>query len=100
MAAELRAGLSGLPEVGRVGSLVRGQDGRSAMLPVVLDVDGAHGYAGGGPRPPTRVPAVEAATATVARAHPGLTVGAGRRRVAGPRRSVTSSATTSSAPRR
>ena len=71
--AELRARLSGLPEVGRVGSLVRAQDGRSAMLPVVLDVDGRTGTPAED-LGAERVPAVEAATATVARAHPGLTV--------------------------
>ena len=37
VAGELRTRLSALPQVGRVGSLIRAEDGRSALLPVVLD---------------------------------------------------------------
>jgi putative drug exporter of the RND superfamily len=73
VAGELRTRLSALPEVGKVGSLVRAGDGRSAMLPVVLDVDGATGTPAEDIAD-QRIEAVLAATAAVARAHPQLTV--------------------------
>ena len=43
VADALRTRLSALPAVDRVGALVRADDGRSALLPVVLDVNGATG---------------------------------------------------------
>jgi RND superfamily putative drug exporter len=73
VAGELRTRLSALPEVGSVGSLVRAEDGRSAMLPVVLDVDGATGMAAEDVAD-QRIDAVLGATATVAKAHPLLTI--------------------------
>ena len=71
VASELRHRFSGMPEVGRVGRLVRSGDGRSVLLTVVLDVDGATGTAAEDVAD-TRVAAVQRATATVARAHPDL----------------------------
>ncbi|WP_426564894.1 MMPL family transporter [Angustibacter sp. McL0619] len=70
---ELRGRLSGMKQVGEVGELIRSQDGRSALLPVVLDVNGktgnaAYDVAG------DQVPAVLAVTADVAKAHPDLKI--------------------------
>jgi len=73
VAGDLRQRLVELPEVDRVGPLVRSDDGRSAVLPVVLDVDGATGTAAEDVAD-TRIEAVQAATADVARAHRDLTV--------------------------
>jgi RND superfamily putative drug exporter len=73
VAGELRTRLSGLSEVGRVGTLIRAHDGRSALLPVVLDVDGATGTAAED-LADTRIEKVLSVTETVAKAHPGLTV--------------------------
>jgi len=73
VAGELRERLGGLPEIDRVGRLVRSDDGRSAMLPVVLDVDGATGTAAEDVAD-TRIEAVQSSTAAVARDHPGLRV--------------------------
>ena len=73
VADDLRERLGDLPEVDRVGRLVRSDDGRSAVLPVVLDVDGATGTAAEDVAD-TRIEAVQAATAAVARAHPDLRV--------------------------
>lgn len=73
VADELRTRLSGRSEVGRVGSLIRAEDGRSALLPVVLDVDGATGTAAED-LADTRIEKVLTATAAVAKAHPRLTV--------------------------
>jgi len=73
VAAELRARLEPLRAVGAVGDPVSSADGRSAMVPVTLDVGTATGAAAaelaGG-----RIDAVLAATAEVARAHPGLAI--------------------------
>jgi RND superfamily putative drug exporter len=73
VATELRRRLTALPEVTSVGSLVRANDGRSAMLPVVLDVDGATGAAARNIAD-RRIEAVLGATAAVARVHPQLNV--------------------------
>jgi RND superfamily putative drug exporter len=73
VARELRVGLSGLSEVGRVGTLIRAPDGRSALLPVVLNVDGATGTAAAD-LADTRIEKVLSVTASVAKSHPGLTV--------------------------
>jgi RND superfamily putative drug exporter len=73
VAGELRSRLTGLPEVGQVGTLIRAQDGRSALLPVVLDVDGATGTAAED-LADTRIEKVLAATSAVATAHPRVTV--------------------------
>jgi RND superfamily putative drug exporter len=73
VAGELRERLGGMAEVARVGRLVRSDDGRSAMLPVVLDVDGATGTAAEDVAD-TRIEAVQASTAAVARDHPDLRV--------------------------
>jgi putative drug exporter of the RND superfamily len=73
VAAELRRDLGALPEVARVGALTPSADGRAAIVPVVIDVDGATG-----PRAQEvateRVPRLLAVTAAVARAHPDLRV--------------------------
>ena len=73
VAAELRARLEPLRAVGAVGDPVSSADGRSAMVPVTLDVGTATGAAAaelaGG-----RIETVLAATAEVARAHPGLAI--------------------------
>jgi RND superfamily putative drug exporter len=73
VAGELRTRLTALPAVARVGTLVRANDGRSAMLPFVLDVNGATGSAAFDVAD-TRIEKVLATTAAVAKAHPGLTV--------------------------
>ncbi len=73
VAGQLRTRLSGRPEVERVGALIRGHDGRSALLPVVLDVDGATGTAAEDVAD-TRIDKVLGVTAAVAKSHPGLTV--------------------------
>jgi RND superfamily putative drug exporter len=73
VAGELRARLGALPEVSSVGSLVRAGDGRSVLLPVVLNVDGATGTAAQDVAD-QRIEAVLGATAAVAKAHPQLTV--------------------------
>jgi RND superfamily putative drug exporter len=73
VAAELRSGLGSLPAVGSVGRLVRSDDGRSALLPVVLDVDGLTGTPAED-RADERIETVLAATAKVADRHPDLTV--------------------------
>ena len=57
--------MAALPEVAGVGSLVRSDDGRSALLPVVLDVDGATGTAAEDVAD-ERIDAVLGATAAVA----------------------------------
>ena len=72
VAGELRTRLAALPEVASVGSLVRSDDGRSALLPVVLDVDGATGTAAED-LANERIDEVLGATASVAKAHPELT---------------------------
>jgi putative drug exporter of the RND superfamily len=73
VAADLRRDLGALPEVAQVGALTPSADGRAAIVPVVIDVDGATG-----PRAQEvaveRVPKLLAVTAAVARAHPGLRV--------------------------
>jgi putative drug exporter of the RND superfamily len=71
--SELRTRLSALPAVDQVGTLVRAHDGRSALLPVVLNVNGATGSAALDVAD-THIEKVLAATAAVARNHPGLTV--------------------------
>ncbi len=73
VAAELRTGLGSLPAVASVGRLVRSDDGRSALLPVVLDVDGLTGTPAED-RADQRIETVLAATAKVADRHPDLTV--------------------------
>ena len=73
VAAELRSGLGSLPAVASVGRLVRSDDGRSALLPVVLDVDGLTGTPAED-RADERIETVLAATAEVADRHPDLTV--------------------------
>jgi putative drug exporter of the RND superfamily len=73
VAGQLRTRLSGLSEVGSVGTLIRAHDGRSALLPVVLDVDGATGTAAED-LADTRIEEVLSITASVAKSHPGLTV--------------------------
>ncbi len=73
VAAELRSRLGALPQVASVGPLVRSADGRSAMLPLVLDVHGRTGNAAVDVAD-DQVPAVLATTAQVARAHPDLRV--------------------------
>jgi RND superfamily putative drug exporter len=73
VADELRGRLGGLPEVDSVGRLVRSDDGRSAMLPLVLDVDGATGTAAEDVAD-TRIEAVQDATAAVARDHPEMRI--------------------------
>ena len=73
VAAELRTRLGALPEVSSVGSLVRAGDGRSVLLPVVLNVDGATGTAAQDIAD-RRIEAVLGATAAVGKAHPQLTV--------------------------
>jgi putative drug exporter of the RND superfamily len=73
VAGELRTRLSALRAVGSVGSLLRAKDGRSALLPVVLDVHGATGTAADDVAD-QRIQTVLDATAAVARVHPQLTV--------------------------
>jgi RND superfamily putative drug exporter len=73
VAGELRDRLSPLPAVANVGTAVRSADGRSAVVPVLLDVDGTTGTAADDIAA-TRVQSVVDATAAVAKAHPGLTV--------------------------
>jgi RND superfamily putative drug exporter len=70
---ELRTKLTGLPQVSQVGDLVRSADGRSALLPVVLNVNGKTGNAAYDVAA-DQVPAVLTVTAGVAKAHPDLTV--------------------------
>lgn len=70
---QLRSGLEALPAVASVGALVRSADGRSALLPVVLDVDGRTGTPAAD-RADERIDTVLAVTAKVAARHPGLTV--------------------------
>jgi putative drug exporter of the RND superfamily len=73
VAGELRTRLTGLPEVSSVGSLVRAKDGRSAMVAMVLDVDGATGTAADDIAD-KRIQAVLDATAAVAKANPQLSI--------------------------
>ncbi|WP_448062385.1 MMPL family transporter [Cellulomonas hominis] len=73
VAAQLRADLGPLDEVAGVGDLVLSPDGRSAMVPLVLDVGAATGAAAD-ELAVERVPAVLDATARVAADHPDLTV--------------------------
>jgi putative drug exporter of the RND superfamily len=73
VAGELRSRLGALPEVDSFGALVPADDGRSAMLPVVLDVGKATGTAAEDVAD-QRIDAVLNATAAVAKAHPHLTV--------------------------
>jgi putative drug exporter of the RND superfamily len=73
VARELRTRLTALPAVSRVGTLVRADDGRSALLPLVLNVNGATGSAALDVAD-THIEKVLATTAAVAKAHPDLTV--------------------------
>jgi putative drug exporter of the RND superfamily len=73
IAGQLRDRLTPLPAVSRVGTAVRSSDGRSAVVPVLLDVDGKTGTPAED-LADTRVPSVLAATAAVAKAHPDLKV--------------------------
>jgi RND superfamily putative drug exporter len=73
VAGELRTRLTALPEVGSVGALVRANDGRSAMVAMILDVDGATGTAAADIAD-QRIEKVLAATAAVAKAHPQLRI--------------------------
>ncbi len=72
-AADLDERLSALPEVADVGQLVRADDGRSAMVPVQLDVGSATGTAAEEVAD-TRIEAVLDTTAAVAADHPGLRI--------------------------
>ncbi|MGN8247117.1 MMPL family transporter [Cellulomonas soli] len=73
VAAELRDGFGRLDEVGAVGDVVLAEDGRSAMLPVTIDLGDATGTAASD-LAGERVPALLAVTAQVADDHPDLTV--------------------------
>ena len=68
-----RAARPRCPQVADVGALVRADDGRSALLPVVLDVGQATGTAAEDVAD-DRIETVLARTAAVAAAHPDLTV--------------------------
>ena len=70
---ELRAALDPLPSVASTGRVVSSDDGRSAVLPMVLDVDGLTGTAAE-ELAAERVGTVLTATEQVAGQHPGLTV--------------------------
>ncbi len=73
VAGELRAALTPVAGVGAVGALARSQDGRSAMLPVTLDVGTATGTAAED-LADKRIQKILDTTARVARDHPGLTI--------------------------
>ncbi len=70
---ELRQALDPLPAVASVGDVVRSADGRSAVLPMVLDVDSLTGTPAED-LAAERIDTVVAATAGVAERHPGVTV--------------------------
>jgi RND superfamily putative drug exporter len=73
VAGELRTALTPVTGVGEIGSLVRSEDGRSAMLPVALDVGTATGTAAE-ELADKRIQAILDTTARVARDHPDLTI--------------------------
>ncbi len=73
VANELRQRLEPMPQVAGTGSLVRSPDGRSAILPVALDVGSATGSAADD-LADKRIGTVLAGTSAVSRAHPGLSV--------------------------
>ncbi|GAB3592439.1 MMPL family transporter [Angustibacter peucedani] len=70
---EITDRMKALPQVAEVEPLVLSEDGRSALVPVVLDVKGATGTAAGDAAD-AAVPAVLAATRAVSDAHPDLRV--------------------------
>ncbi len=75
LGGQLRAAYTGVSSVAAVGTPFPGQDGRSVVLPVVLDAAAPDDPTSGRPAAMDAVAPVLDATARFAAAHPGLTVG-------------------------